>query len=316
MRFIAGLLATIICASVFAANGDKDEANEAFRKMFNEGIELFNQGDYVGSCERFRKVYEDRPVPLYMFNIGRCEKEKGRYDLSYEAFLFFMNNAKDKKKDEFMSDASSILEELKLMTSFIDVDTSDVYDVWVDDEKRASTPLNMPIPVLVGPRHILIKQNNEVVLEKNIVAIKGDTQTLKIIPVNPKNEIIPKTPPSSEPVPPTSMTPLMGAGVGILGLGGAMLISGLATGLVTMSKEDQLEKSCPDKKLCDSKYLHDSGRNLSVVTNVFLSVGAVALVSGTIMTILGTKNRFTESVRILPSTWGEYGHGLVVEGQF
>ncbi|MDR0746265.1 MAG: tetratricopeptide repeat protein [Helicobacteraceae bacterium] len=59
----------------------------AYKRAFDEALELFEQRDYEGAYERFAKLYaEDENVAPAAFYTGRAALETGRYEIAADAF--------------------------------------------------------------------------------------------------------------------------------------------------------------------------------------------------------------------------------------
>ena len=138
----------------------------------------------------------------------------------------------------------------------------------------------------------------------------------------------PPPPVASEPPPPASQSPLRTAGFIGAGVGGAMIVGGVITGLMAKSKESSVKDSCAPasggRTLCpQSKHSDlDSAQSLATITNV-LFVGGALLAAGGVTLVLVTPKAdsptaaraFAPSIALSPSTL-PFGGGLVAHGSF
>jgi tetratricopeptide (TPR) repeat protein len=71
----------------------------------------------------------------------------------------------------------------------------------------------------------------------------------------------------------------------VTGVGALMMVGSIPTGLMAKSKQDELEKKCPDKDMCDPSLqaTADSGKTLSYVTDGLLFGGAAVAVVGAVL---------------------------------
>lgn len=80
------------------------------------------------------------------------------------------------------------------------------------------------------------------------------------------------------------------------GAGAALLVGGLITGLMTASKQSELEDGCPTRVGCDPALedTRDSGETLALVTDVLLVTGIAAVGVGAVLFFTG-QERTSES---------------------
>ena len=117
--------------------------------------------------------------------------------------------------------------------------------------------------------------------------------------------------------PPSSST-LRTAGFVSMGVGGAMILGGVVTGLMGKSKLSQLESDCPDKRCSPDKQSDaDSIKSLQTMTNVLWIGGAVVAGAGAAMFVIGSKktDEAAARVRVVPVA-ASGGGGLFATGRF
>lgn len=88
-----------------------------------------------------------------------------------------------------------------------------------------------------------------------------------------------------------------------LGIGTALLLGGVATGIATMSIQSSLESSCGADRICAAELRGDvdTGRALAITTDVLLGAGVAALGLGAVWLILALGESDQEPVALTPS---------------
>ncbi len=124
----------------------------------------------------------------------------------------------------------------------------------------------------------------------------------------------PAEPPTDKPAPKSTLKTV---GMVSMGVGGAMLVGGVITGLMGKSKLSRLESDCPNKRCAPDKQGDaDSIATLQTTTNVLWIGGALVAGAGAAMFFVGRKQeqqgRF---LRVAPIATRS-GGGLVAVGAF
>jgi tetratricopeptide (TPR) repeat protein len=91
--------------------------------------------------------------------------------------------------------------------------------------------------------------------------------------------------PAEEPEQQASIVPWI-----VGGIGGAMVIAGIATGVVTLSKKGEIDDACEDTGVCppdfDLEEKRSSTKTMALVTDVLLIGGGVAVATGVLLGLL------------------------------
>lgn len=118
------------------------------------------------------------------------------------------------------------------------------------------------------------------------------------------------TPPPSEPSEGSGMKT---AGYVTAGVGGAMILGGVVTGLMSKSKESSVKDKCRGTVCPESaKGDYDSAKSLATITNVLLIGGVVAAGAGATLIVLSGKKESAGApprLAITPTGSGLFAHG-------
>lgn len=120
-------------------------------------------------------------------------------------------------------------------------------------------------------------------------------------------------PPTSDPPPESSG--MKTAGYVAAGVGGAMILGGVITGLMSKSKESSVKDKCRGTVCPESaKSDYDSAKSLATITNVLLIGGVVAAGAGGTLIVLSGKKETAGAPPRLAIT--PTGAGLLAHGSF
>ena len=88
-----------------------------------------------------------------------------------------------------------------------------------------------------------------------------------------------------------------------LGIGGALALGGVGTGIATLSIQSSLDSSCGADRICAAELRGDvdTGRALAITTDVLLGAGVVALGLGAVWLILALGEGDEEPAALTPS---------------
>jgi tetratricopeptide (TPR) repeat protein len=312
------------------------------KALFDKGVSLYNQKSYAESADVFRELQRDKLVPEYYFNIGECEYLRKRFDFAKEAFDTYLELLGENANPERKKYIEKIFEKITPVLGELEVDESPPFEVWVDDEHRATTPSDSPIIVTIGEHTIVLKKDGKTVFEAKVMV---DSEEPTIVKINDAEETESEASSPQNDVPtqnhtpvgvseniavsttghkPVSGAPMKPLGLGMVATGGILIITGIITGSLVLSKANLLEEKCPDKAGCSEseKDLYNSARRLGTATTALLPVGCVLAATGIVFTIWGSKQKnhkeSTSSYSSLKfNAFAAYsGTGLTVSGSF
>lgn len=87
LRLLLLLLGALLAPATARA---QDAATQQAKDHFDEGQNLYLQGDFVGAAVRFRSAYEAKPFPAFLFNVAVCHEKNKDFQRAldfYERFL-------------------------------------------------------------------------------------------------------------------------------------------------------------------------------------------------------------------------------------
>ncbi len=322
MRFIStlGFIITVLIACPSAFCDDEAAAMEAFKT----GVDDFNNAKYEEAVEAFRNANELHPSWKILYNIGQCEAALKRYGLAIEAFEGYVGKGGDDIPSARRDEVISELERLRAMVGVVKINGPYNLDIFVDGVHRGKTPISTGIMVSAGvPHEFRIMDGNVEWLVQTETARGGIALTIDV-PASPGSDAGStakqgeKKATGESPYDEDSASGLKIGGWISVGVGVAIMVPGVITGVMGIKSDEKYLDSCtpppcddPQKEETDSLYLK---------TGIFLGIGGAIAVTGAVLLIVdavkGKKEDGGEvDVSLLPSAGPEFS-GLMLQGTF
>jgi hypothetical protein len=155
-------------------------------QRFERGLQLFNAGDNAGALSEFKRIYEIRPNPVVLYNIGLVYAAMARPVDAVDALQAAITEGGLSPKD--LERAEATLADQKARVGRIFVTTNpEGARVEVDNVEVATTPLSAPIRVAQGNhivgavaegfapsrKEVLVAGNAEARLHLDLVPTRG-----------------------------------------------------------------------------------------------------------------------------------------------
>lgn len=310
---IAGTIWLLAVLVPWAAAAEDPE--EQARAHFQQGLELYEQGDYEAAAIAFNRAYEIKPSYRILFNIGQAEAELKHYALALEAFTRYLAEGGDAIPEDRLQKVKGEIKRLNTLVGLIELECA-VADaqVKIDNETRGFTPLAGAITVDIGKHEIVVTKGTAELLREVVRVAGGQRVRLQV---------------QAEGDAATAAGDL-GGGVSdagdaegpdrvwtwvAFGLGGAAAIAGGVIGGVAVSKRKALEEEdCQDQHCYPSaRDEGDTIESLNLTADVLFGVAAAGVVAGVVLYFVEPDDE--EQVALTPTVGGD-GVGLVVGGRF
>jgi len=341
------LLALALAASAapsFAQPKPAPPISDAAKQYFKAGVDFLHDPDgarYEDAYRSFKLAYAATPSWKILGNLGLSAMKLERVGEAIDAYEKYLAESGSEIDAAERAQIERDLRLLKASAATVAL-TAGPADVNVTDERQRANgtmavngyviPAGKTITVLMqAGRHAMLARHGAAEERWDVELTAGTTtrrtfgaaptagvaSTAAPGPTPPKPSAQPPAdPPPVEPAPHKST--LKTAGVITMGVGGAMILGGVITGLMGKSKLSQLESDCPNKRCtADKQGDADSIASLQTTTNVLWIGGAVVAGAGAAMFFVGKKQEQQQGrfVRVAP-TASQGGAGLVAVGRF
>jgi tetratricopeptide (TPR) repeat protein len=324
MRFVIPLILVLLAARSVAA----DEPVQSASQLFEQGLELIEQGKYEEAAIAFRTAYELAPNYKVLYNVGEAERLVGHHAKALEAYMRYLEEGGDQIEPDRAEYVRETIDDLRWKVGAVQVECPvDGAVVLIDDRPRGHTPLPGSISVDAGSHSVAIVDDG-FELHREIVEVVGEEVSLVVVEIEPE--------PVSEPLPPPSATaeatagsPLTESGEPatepddervwtwvVLGTAAATGVAAAVTGNLALAQAREIDSQC-EGNICPYE-LHDEGaraRALALTADLLLGATAALAITGTILYFVEPTSAAGERAAG-PSLTVVAGSGLVVEGRF
>jgi tetratricopeptide (TPR) repeat protein len=235
------------------ASAPADTEQEA-RALFEAGRIAYENGRFADALPSFTRAFELTGRPALIFNIGQCLDRLGRSAEAADAYRRFLTAVPDAPNRNFLEGRLAILDaEAARATRAAPVER-DAPDAQPSDTQPSDTQPSDTQP--------------------SDTEATAPTRALAVTPADATRATA------------TDDTPLVAAVV-LLGLGAAVGVAALGTGLAAEARHAALEADCPGR-VCAPELAPgiDELRTLGLATDALLGVGGALLLSGAVTLVV------------------------------
>jgi hypothetical protein len=190
------IVALVLSCSRTARAGDVDAA----RKLFADGVKLYQQGDYEGARRLFKQADTEHHAPAIVYNLALAEEKLRHPQAAVDAYEAYVAEAGG--QGELSSSAAVAIAQIKARSTKLRVDTKPPgARVFVDGALLAEPA---PVTVLVSAgTHVVVAQGEGWRGEEDVsVEGKGDSLAITLAQAatpEPAPKIDPSPPPAAQP---------------------------------------------------------------------------------------------------------------------
>ncbi|MCP4604230.1 MAG: hypothetical protein GY847_27530 [Proteobacteria bacterium] len=300
---LLGLISTLAVNTAAQAQTQKEEALEAF----NNGKASFKEKKYAEAANSFRRANELNPNWKLLYNIAQSDAAAKMHGLALQAFEAYLSQGGDDVPEERRTLVLEEVQRLRNMVGLVQIEAPDGAIIFIDDVKRGQAPMAGQIPVAASVNHNMVVQlDGEEISQRTVNVIGGQTATIEIAApkVETPEPVVPETIPEQDepeqeeqetgPMEPDPATAEVEEGSSRLklwgwvtvGVGGALIIGGTVTGIMTLSTNNTIKEKCPEGYCLPSTHEDvDKRDSMAIVTDVLLIGGALAATAGVLMVI-------------------------------
>lgn len=249
MRTTSSAFVLFVVALTCALPAAAQRDNQAeARSLYDAGVVAFEDGRFEAALARWQEAYDLTSLPALLYNIGTAHDRLGQAEEAATDYREYLAAVPDADNKNYVERRLALLEE-QVEAARVAAARQAELDARVDAETDTETDLGSGVQEGSG--------------ESADEAAAGVQS------------------PSHESGPPVGAIVTTAAG-------GALLIAGLATALVSNGRHSDLESSCVDG-LCgaDAQSDIDGLRRINLTTDVLLAVGGLATLTGVIWWIVG-----------------------------
>jgi hypothetical protein len=280
------------CAAAlsFAAPAHADGDNRAVAEaLFAKGRDAAARGDLASACAAFEESERLDPAPGTMFNLGDCEEKRGHIASAWQWFAEALTKlpASDDRRALVESRATSLKSRLPMLAIRLEPGAPASSTVLRDSIELRAVSLGASLPIDPGTHRVVVSAPGHAEKRFVIDIVEGQQKELLVGPGPEKPAaaappVLPATPPPAPlkpepaPKPDTRVLGYTIGGVGVAGIGTALILGGVALGKKSTVKDhcNTQTHNCDDQVGVDAA---SSGSTLSTVSTVAFIVGAAAV---------------------------------------
>ncbi len=288
----------VVCALACAlapriAHADKATESEA-RRLFSDGNERLESGDYVGALDKFRTAYGLWANAKILLNIGTALRQLGRNAEAADAYEDYLAHQDSDPKRK--AEVTGILKQLEALLGKLQISVNEPgARVIVDGKFVGESPQSILLRVEPGVHSVVAEKQGYAVAAVTVVvaAREGRDVDLKMIPIAdggggralPDQPTFEKKDDEVKAGPPVTYQTtrdewfedkwgwvLTAGGVVVLGVGAAFMIS-------ASSLEDQGKSETDPAK---AKDLYDQSDSRRMIGGITLATGGAILIAGVV----------------------------------
>ena len=282
-------------------------------RLFKEGRGAMNANDPASACPKFFESQRLDPAPGTLLNLAMCEDALGKFASALED-LKRVAEALPAGDDraQFVRDRIAGLER-RVPRVQIDLEPGAPAETSIERDGRPAVELRTlprPLPIDAGEHVLVVRAPGRIDRRYTIVLGPGEQ---KIITVAPGEVVAPPAPPplvpiaappSPAPAPKTMpLTTLAKVGVGVSGVGGALIVLGVVAGVMAVGDNATVLADCQGS-VCRTQAGADAarqGRLVAAVSTVGFVGGGASLAVGTVLLVVGLRR---PPLTVVPSTGG------------
>jgi hypothetical protein len=320
--FHLSLLLSAVALAIAGEARAQDASDKAMAQaLFDQGLDLFDKGKTDEACNRFEQSQGLDPKLSTLVNLATCHERAGRTASAWQEFTEAASLA-DKQKATDRANAARVsasanaakLSKLELTRA---ADTPGM-TLSLDGKSLALGMLGAALPLDPGVHHLSVSAPGYVAWAHDIEIPAGPIEVPVEIPPLQKDATAPPIEPPKpieQPKPevkehaPWRMPP---AAIGSFAIGGATLVTGIATGAASLAMTASLKDDC--KQVCGRELRGDlsTANALANASNVTFGVTAAAAIVGIVVvaTSFGSSSDERKTARLVPI--GDAGLGVLL----
>ena len=138
-----------------APSADVGPAAVEAGERYQQGIKLYEDGDYAASLAEFRRAYSLAPAYQVLFNLARVHRQMQNYIEAQRHFERYLREGGRRVPRARAEEVRRELDELRKRVARLDIRCGEPdVEIFLDDESVGKTPLTEPVLVNAGRRRL------------------------------------------------------------------------------------------------------------------------------------------------------------------
>ena len=278
---------------------------ETARSLLDEGDRKFAAKDFAGALEAYRGAHAIMKVPTTGVEVAKAQEAMGQLVEARDTLLGILREpAGSKEPAAFMrarEDAKTRADALAARVPSVRIvvsgpDSMASVSLRIDDETVPAEGVGLPRKVNPGTHRVLVTAPGFKDALSEVTLAEGQTleHAVTLEPLPPGAAAAAGPPPPGDagtPAESSSVSPLVYIGFGV---GGAGLVVGAVTGVMSLSQTSELKDQCPNNQCpADVADDHDRAKTLATVSDIGFAVGVIGIGVGVVALLTGSSSSET-----------------------
>lgn len=277
MRVLCATL-VLLLFTLFTANATAAERDAAAAEVFfQKGRAAMAENDYDRACQSFTESLALDPAVGTVMNLATCEEKRGHLTASWERWhqALRLLERGDDREDFALAQLESIEARLGQLTIKLAANAPQDLTIRRDGVILGKASLGEALPADPGKHVITVEGAQYEPRSYSISLNSGEHKQIVVRPGNMKRQEAPQTSTAQL----RKMTGFAALGVGVLGLGGAIV-----TGAMLPGQDRKVKENCPNK-VCDEEgtQAKSGAKTLLAINTASFIVAGVGLLSGGVL---------------------------------
>ncbi|MDI1450368.1 tetratricopeptide repeat protein [Polyangium sp. 6x1] len=280
--------------------------------LFTQGRALLDQGRHAEACLKLAESQRLDPKLGTLLNLAVCHEKEGKTATAWAEYISAASLARGKGQKDREQFARDHVAELKKKLAYVVLRMEAPpagLGMKLDDKPIDVAALNVPLPIDPGKHTVTAiapgkrAWTGELLVPAQPGEIPVEIPALEEVPAPPPEEIKPPPapaippmkPPPAEPTTPKETGPSASTILMVTGFGGggAALLVGAVTGIVTLAKASEILPNCNGSRCPGQKDALAAANTLANVSNIGFGVAIVGLGVGIAGVALAPKREAT-----------------------
>ena len=184
-RFVT-ITILVVCAQAFAQTpptpapqppppqpAPADPAADEAKRHFQQGVALFNDGNFTAALAEFEQAYKLRPAPFVLYNIALTQKSLFRYSDAIATLERFLSESTDLTAEK-RAEATTIITELKALLADVTIEiTPPGASISVDGRVVGQSPLGKPVAIAAGSHKLEVTADGYEPQKRDLLVTAG-----------------------------------------------------------------------------------------------------------------------------------------------
>jgi len=166
-------------------------APEPYKQHMDNGIKLYQDGNYPAAIVEFRAAYEAKPKASPLVNVALCYKAKFNYPKAIEALEVALARHGDTMDASDKQAATDAIADMRALLAYATVElTPRQATLLVDGEEQPADAADKPVPLGPGTHQIAARAEGYAPTEQLVTVASGERPTVKLVLVPDKGWVV------------------------------------------------------------------------------------------------------------------------------